>query len=356
MKHELNAEPELEALPSIGAGDCGDRRPNQIPQVLNVAELLALQVSAPEMLIEGFLPASGASLMFGAPKSGKTILAVQIALAIATGTPLLGRHRILKPGAALVVEQDDPAGTVSIKDILVHSRVCEEGVPFYLVPRVPFTFGIQLLEWLEGQIVSRELRLVVLDSYTALRGTRGRVDIVKAEQSDLNLLDALAKRTGCSIVVVHHDSKGSAALDWSQKAAGTFAMSAATEAQIHISRFGDLDSNAKERLVRVRGRHLEGLELVLRFRKESMDYDHLLEGGAAPFYPLVLQLQANFSTQSFGPKELSLVTGVSRATAGRQIDRLCQSGALNKSSFGEYRLDMGAEGERTERVRDTGER
>ncbi len=350
MKRELSVAPELEALPSKSTGDRGDGRPNQVPQVLNVAELLSLQVSAPEMQIEEFLPASGASLMFGAPKSGKTVLAVQVALAIATGAPLLGRHRILKSGGALIVEQDDPAGTASVKDILLHSRVSVEGVPFYFVPRVPFTFGIQLLEWLEDQIVSRELRLVVLDSYTALRGPRGsRVDIVKAEQSDLNLLDALAKRTGCCIIVVHHDSKGSAALDWSQKAAGTFAMTASTEAQIHISRFGELDSNAKERLVRIRGRHLEGLELVLRFRKESMDYDHVLEGGAAPFYPLVLQLQTNFGTQSFGPRELSLLTGVSRATAGRLINRLYQSGALNKSSFGQYRLTMGGERERTER-------
>jgi hypothetical protein len=159
---------------------------------------------------------------------------------------------------------------------------------------------------------------------------------VKTEQSDLALLDGLAKRKGCSIVVVHHDSKGSAGLDWSQKAAGTFAMSAATEAQIHITRFGDLDSNAAERLVRVRGRHLEGLELVLRFRKESMDYDQVLRGGAAPIYPLVLQLHDTFTGQTFGPRELCQATGVSRATAHRHIDRLHKAGMILKRGFGEY--------------------
>src|SRR5438034_342199 len=122
------------------------------PRVLNVAEILALKVSKPESLIDGILPAAGASLIVGAPKSGK------------------------------------------------------------------------------------------------------------AEQQELTEHDALAKRTGCAILLIHHTSKGSAGLDWSEKAAGTFAMSAATESQINISRFAEMDIAAPERLVRIRGRHSEDLE------------------------------------------------------------------------------------------------
>jgi hypothetical protein len=148
-------------------------------------------------------------------------------------------------------------------------------------------------------------------------------------------------RAGCAVLVVHHGSKGSAGADWAEQAAGTFAMAAATEGQIHISRFRDLDSNAPERLVRIRGRHLEGTELVLRFQKETMGYDHVLQGGAASLYPLVVQLQTLFETRPFSPKELSQETGVSRATAHRQIDRLHRAGAMTKHSFGEYVLTTG---------------
>jgi len=153
---------------------------------------------------------------------------------------------------------------------------------------------------------------------------------------DLTLLDDLSKRTNSTMLIIHHASKGSAAMDWSDQAAGTFAMSAATEAQIHISRFKDLDGNAPERLVRVRGRHQGDLEAVLRFQKESLNYEHVLEGGAAPLFPLVLQLQTTFAGQAFGPKELSHSTGVSRATANRQIDRLYRANALTKRGYGEY--------------------
>jgi hypothetical protein len=291
------------------------------------------------MLVENFLPAAGATLMFGAPKSNKTLFAVQIAIAVASGSAVCDYYRVLHRGAVLVVEQDDPAGAASIKDILRRSPVGVANIPFSLAPRVPHTFGLEFLDWLEGQIRSRGLRLIVLDSYTALRGPRGAgIDIVKTEQSDLTMLDDLAKRTACAILIIHHDSKGSAALDWSSRAAGTFAMSAATEAQIHMSRFPELDSNARERLVRIRGRHLEGIEFVLRFRKESLDHEHVLEGGAAPLYPLVLQLRTEFGSRTFAGKEMAQVTGASRATVHRYLHRLTSAGALVKRGYGEYAL------------------
>jgi Fic family protein len=115
-------------------------------------------------------------------------------------------------------------------------------------------------------------------------------------------------------------------------------MSAATESQIFVSRFPDLDIAAPERLVRIRGRHSEDLEMVLRFRKETLDYEHVLEGGAASAYPLILQIRTAFGAQVFGAKELTHATGVSRATAHRQIDRLYRAGALQKRGFGEYCL------------------
>ncbi len=264
------------------------------------------------MVIEGVVPSAGASLIVGASKSGKTLLGVQMALAIASGAPLFEQYRILKPGPVLVLEQDDPAGAASIKDILQRSPIPVDELPFYLVPRVPWVFGPELLDWLGGEIAKLDLSFVLLDSYTALRGQRGaNIDIVKREQSDLMMIDELAKKTHAAILIVHHASKGSFGMDWSDRAAGSFAMSAATESQVHVSRFSDLDSNAPERLVRVRGRHTEGVEMVLRFEKETLRYTHVLEGGAAPLYPLLLQIQSEFPARVRERVILELESGLS---------------------------------------------
>lgn len=344
MRAEVTVEPDVDSLSQDWQvsleGDESEPHCDGTPKILNVADLRALQVSATEMLFEGMpIPARGASLIVGAAKSGKTLLAVQQGIAVASGTALFDNYRVLTQGAVLIVEQDDPAGEASIKGILERGGVGD--IPLYVASRLKFGLGPAMIEWLETQSVILSLRLVVLDSYTALRGPRGAGgDICKAEQNDLMLLDALAKRIGCAIVIIHHASKGSAALDWSEKAAGSYVMAAATEAQVHVSRFSDLDGMAPERLIRVRGRHAADVEMVLRFRQGTLDYEHVLEGGAAPFYPLILQLRNEFGSETFGAKELSHRTGVSRATAHRQIDRLYRSDVLVKHGYGEYYLKV----------------
>jgi hypothetical protein len=309
------------------------------PKVMNIADILALKTPEAKMLIEGIVSAAGASLIVGAAKSGKTLAAVQMAIAVASGEALYGYYKVLNPGPVLIIEQDDPAGAGSVKTILQRSSVAITDIPFHLVVSVPYTFGAEFLLWLEAEMVRLGIRFAVLDSYTALRGSRTKnVDIVKAEQSDLTQMDALAKRTNCAILIIHHSSKGSAGLDWSEKAAGTFAMSAATESQMFISRFPELDGASGERLVRIRGRHSEDLEMVLRFRKETLDYEHVLEGGAAALYPALLQLRTAFGTQTFTPRQLSHETGASIATAHRQISRLYRASAIEKRGYGEYVL------------------
>jgi hypothetical protein len=115
-------------------------------------------------------------------------------------------------------------------------------------------------------------------------------------------------------------------------------MTAATEAQVFVSRFPELDAAAPERLVRIRGRHCSDVEMVLRFRKGSLDYEHVLEGGAASSYPLLQLIQHSFGSNTFTPKELYQTTGIARATAFRQIDRLCRGDVLRKCRHGEYKL------------------
>jgi hypothetical protein len=335
----VGPEPVLQLIENAQEQTRGNNgRPiHQPPQVLNVANLLALDVPQPSMLIEDIVPERGACLVVGKPKDGKTLLSIQTAVAVASGRALFGQYKVLKSGPALVVEQDDPGGAASVQGILKVSPVPIADIPFYFVSKVPFTFGPEFLQWLEGQMSSLSLRLAVLDSYTALRPSRGAgVDIVKVEQNELTLLDALAKRAGCTILVVHHGSKGSAALNWTEQAGGTFAMGLAVEGQIHITRFREMEGAAPERLVRVRVRHGADVEMVLRFRRESLDYEHVLQGGAAEFYPVLGQMRTAFGNQAFSPQKLSQATGVSRATAYRQIDRLYRAGALTKRGSGEY--------------------
>jgi hypothetical protein len=73
-----------------------------------------------------------------------------------------------------------------------------------------------------------------------------------------------------------------------------YAMGMAVEAQMQISRFAEFEVRAPERLVVTRGRHIAGLEMVVKFRVETLDYEHVLQGGAAPLYPILMQIRNIF--------------------------------------------------------------
>ena len=78
--------------------------------------------------------------------------------------------------------------------------------------------------------------------------------------------------------------------------------------------------------------------MVLRFRKETLDYELVLEGGASSLYPLLLQIKTAFGAQAFSPKDFSHSTGLSIATAHRHINRLYRANAIQKRGHGEYVL------------------
>lgn len=312
------------------------------PQAVACESIVETAQPASETLFEGYpLPARGATLKVGDARAGKTLLAIHEALAIARGGHLFDFYRIKQPGAVLIVEQDDPGGQASIREILIAAGVTKPYPPFYAVFKLDFGFGDAMLDWLNDEIVKKELRLVVLDSYTALRSSRPPgADIVKYEQTELTRLDGLAKTTGCAIEIIHHGSKGSALLDWTQAAAGSYAMAMATESQIHMSRFQDLESGAPQRLVRIRGRHADDTQMVLRFRKESLDFEFIMDGPKAEHYPILRQIEAELHNTEFGPKELGQATGLSRQSITRLISKLCGAGALNRRSRGRYQLDL----------------
>jgi hypothetical protein len=303
-------------------------------------ELMSRTLTRPSELIEGVMPTPGAVLIVGAKKSGKTILAVQTAIAIAARERYLwGQCKINQPGPTLVLEQDDPAGEASLQLIVASSPIPTKGIPFRWECTKNLVIGPDLLYTLEREIREHGLRYVVLDSYTALRPRRkAHTDIVKDEMEDFRCLDDLGKRLNCTIAILHHISHGNAAKSWSERAGGTFGVGLAVEGQIFIDKFPELGIDAPERLVRVEVRHGGSSARVLRFRKETQDYEYVVEGTAAEHWPMLVDLKRHFPSQPFTPKDLFLEMGLSRATSTRIITRLMAAGIIHKVSYGSYRL------------------
>lgn len=351
-KHEAPPPP---APPSDDAPPPKRASPKKAPperaplvEALTVAQVLDLEVRPPEMLIENLLPRRGVTLLTGPQKSGKTIFSAQAAIALATNHALFDYYALKAPGPVLIIEQDDPAGDASFKDIYTRAKVPRDA-PIHFYRKAPVPLGPAFIEWLEGEIVKYQAVLAALDSYTALRPTRQPGgDIVEEERREITLLDELGKRQNCLALVVHHESgrtKANALLDWDARGAGTYGMTMAAESQVSITRYRELVMGATERLVRVRGRHMKDLEMTLRLNGENKLYEHILEGPVAPLYPLILEIRRALETEGiekFTSKDLETSVGVSRATAFRYLAALRSAGAICRVEKGVYRLTQEA--------------
>jgi len=340
MAAGTHAEPDIQP-PAPQAGE-STRQPTVVarPVGLTVADILAIEAPDRKELVEHILPTPGAFLLVGSHKTGKTVLATQIAISVASGSPLMDCYRVMDKGPVIIVEQDDTAGDLSMRDYLRASPVPVANIPLTLFTRLSYRFSPEFYSWLQSEIERHHAKLAVLDSYTALRPhRRAGGDVVKVESDEMTLIDSLAKRLQCLIIVNHHPSKGSFGMDWSDQSGGTFALGAAVEGLIHIARFRELPGDAPERLIQGRGRHLKGFEAVIRFRETTLDYELVLEGPGAPLYVEITQINNEFGERTFSQKELYQQAGMSRTSAFRICQRLAAAGVLTRVRYGEYRLD-----------------
>lgn len=93
-------------IASILTGDWAmENREPTFPPPLSVGEILAKPEPEAPWLAEGIIPAHGNVLLVGYPKSFKTFVHMELAVAVATGTPFLGKYATpggLKVGLVLL--------------------------------------------------------------------------------------------------------------------------------------------------------------------------------------------------------------------------------------------------------------
>jgi hypothetical protein len=76
-------------------------------RVVRAADVAARAADTPRCLIESLWGAGAVGVIGGAPKSCKSWLALEMAVAVASGRPCLGRFAVCGPGTVLVYMAED---------------------------------------------------------------------------------------------------------------------------------------------------------------------------------------------------------------------------------------------------------
>ena len=182
-------------------------------RVVRAAELQDLPADQPHWLIEPLWGASAVGVVGGAPKSGKTFLALELAVAVASGRPCLGRFAVPCPGPVLVLAAEDSPHQVKRRiQGIAHAR----GADFTtLEVRLILDTALRLdrpqdLHRLHLTLASQRPKLLILDPFVRLQ----RADENDARQvaAILAALRELAVTFNAAVLLVHHARKSGAAL------------------------------------------------------------------------------------------------------------------------------------------------
>jgi hypothetical protein len=181
---------------------------NREPEPLRVIKVEDIDVKAePDWLIHGMVPAGSCALLVGEPKTGKTWLAADLAVSIASMTPFLEREAVERVPVLYVPAEDSiPSWGDRVEGLALARGLERRGLQVFAAEDV----AIRLedgrdLGRLRGAIEQTGARLVILDPLAMLHGA----DENKSGEM-LNVLRGvryLSQQTGATILVTHHMRK-----------------------------------------------------------------------------------------------------------------------------------------------------
>ena len=151
-----------------------------------------------------YIPFGKLTIIQGDPGEGKTTLALRLAAACSTGTPLPGMEP-MAPFNVIYQSAEDGMGDT------IKPRLMEAGADLdRVLSIVEDSKQLSLLdERIEKAIVENNARLLILDPIQGYLGSHVDINRANEVRSLLKSLAAVAERTGCAIVLIGHLNKAS---------------------------------------------------------------------------------------------------------------------------------------------------
>ena len=183
----------------------GDASPLHI---LPVAQIPPEALDQPPWLVEQLWAHQAVGIIGGAPKCCKTYLALEMALAVASGRPCLGRFHVPQPGPVLIFAAEDAPIQLRARLLgLARARGADfQALQIFLILAQQLRLDLDLDRRRLAQAIEKfQPRLLILDPFVRLhRLDENSAMEVSALLSDLR---ALQRRFHLAVLLVHHTRK-----------------------------------------------------------------------------------------------------------------------------------------------------
>lgn len=313
------------------------------PQLLPVrlAQELPVCSEAQRWLVTGLWLEQAVGVLGGEPKCCKSFLALDLAVAVASGTACLRHFPVPTPGRVLLYAAEDALHIVRrrLEGICAASAVSLQGLDVQVItaPTVRLDLPADRAR-LEHTVATLKPRLLVLDPFVRLH----RIDENASGEVAPLLADLreLQRRYALAVLVVHHAKKGSAHIRAGQALRGSSEFHAWGDSNLYLRRLDNALTLAVEHRAApsLPPLNLElaqcGESLALQLCASAHSTSDVQPPGSVDERILeALRTVARPLTAS----ELRLRCSVRKATFYARLDHLTRTGHLKRSSDG-YRL------------------
>lgn len=204
-------------------------------KLITASDLMLKEIVIPKMIVPGILPV-GLTIFAGLPKLGKSWLALDLAVSVASGETFLGRH--VDHGNALYLALEDTETRLKSR---LQTR-CKSGAP---LDRLDLTTGCppldkggakEITEWVKN---AADPKLVVVDVLQKVRPENNSGRLYDADYASVTPLKQIADTYGIAVIAVTHVGKSDPGMDPLNAISATTGLVAAADHGLLLQRGAD---------------------------------------------------------------------------------------------------------------------
>ncbi len=289
---------------------------------------MATEFPPPRWAVVDLVP-TGAILLSGVFKSGKSWMMLQLADAVSRGRSFLGRAT--NQGTVLYLALEDGPARIQRRASMMGITLTEN-VHIY----TSWTPGPDALASLDAWLRATPARLVIIDTLSRWPDENRDSDVWRRDTNRIAGLKTIADRYDCTVLIVHHRSKASRE-DLHQSVAGTNALQGAADGSLV------LDRKRKENTAKlaILGRDIPEGEVALEFLPESCTWK------ALNIDPRELELKVERkrildAIRSLGgtarTAQIAERSGKSKSTVSEHLGKLLADGYVHSVGNGVYSI------------------
>ncbi|MFK5979718.1 MAG: AAA family ATPase [Rhizobiaceae bacterium] len=291
-------------------------------------ELQHMDFPPVQYAVDGYI-AEGLTLLAGKPKIGKSWMALDFAMAIATGDVALGSIQC-KQGTVLYCALEDNQRRLQRR---IRQRYGDESnwpKALHMTTQLP-RLNEGGLEWVEEWVLDNNPALVIIDTFVCVRPSSKGKGGYDTDYAALSPLQKLAGELGVCIVVIHHLRKmvGDDPLDM---ISGTTGLTGAVDTALVLHRGGNGVT------LYGRGREIEEVEMAVKLDQGGWKIlGEPSEVQRSQERKDILEVLSK-STEPMGPKEIADVLDIEVNNIKQLLFKMASADEVQKQERGKYTL------------------